>query len=138
MPDVRFAIAEYPLLNLGPPPPSLDEWLEIIQRPGVDGLTILELGIAGRPFQMRSEVDCLNESDAFATFVGYTSLRLREDPVPLLWRGIDFSAASYFLVVLNVRATFIGTVGLVSGGFFEGGSGWLEAEWELLPVKFEG
>lgn len=37
MPDVRFAIAEFPFLNLTPPPPSLDLWLEMIQRPGVDG-----------------------------------------------------------------------------------------------------
>lgn len=133
MPD---GIDNFEVLGFQGQPEGPREWLEILARPGVDGLAFWKTGVRARPFILRSKVDLTNLLEAVQCFALYQQL-IGADPVPLVWGGIDFTQYGYKFKVLDIRqiraSAIIGCVGGISPPSY----GWLEAEWELVAVRMQ-
>lgn len=116
-------------------PPTLEQPItEVIQRPGVPGSGVLDLGTKGVPFQMKSGVDIL-QSQIDLVKKGYLEL-VAAKRVNILWNSIDYGTVfSTKYVVLEVVPLSIIRIAAKAGGLTSGADTWYEALWTLLPVS---
>lgn len=114
------------------PPPIPRTQTEVIQRPGVDGTGLLNLGIRGEPFQLRSAVDLLNLSSCYAAIDIYSRMISRGRSV-IVWGGVNlYFEMGLLYLVLDVFPTRIRRISAKAGGLTAGATCWLEAQWTLI------
>lgn len=105
-----------------------------IQRPGVDGTTVLRLGYKAPPFQMRSGVDVATVTDACDLLAQYMASQ-NAAPLTVVWGGKDFETAyGVVYIPLVVEPLRIRRISAAAGGLTPGAQAWLEALWTLQPV----
>ncbi len=121
---------QFLFLHGNPDPPK--EQPELLARPGVDGVGVWRTGIRGRPFTMRSFVDCASMDEAEREFSRYAD-SVSEDAVALIQDNHDYTVDGWLVVVLDVREIDRHAVVRSTGGFFSPGpSAVLVAEWTLV------
>lgn len=107
--------------------------LQTDQRLGVDGTEFTETGTRGKPFQLRSQVDCNDYQSAISTFDTYYAL-IGNDPVTVIQAGISSADRGFKCQVMDVKLVNAQTIVSVGGS---GGNGWLDCQWTLLSVATE-
>lgn len=134
MPD-RIGSFEMRTLR-GPAPETVRRTLELVARPGVDGLVIVRTGTRGRPFVMRSGVDAAS-LDAGATRLRDYQAAIGSDPIEIIWGGKSWLDFNVRFVVLDVRLVQLVPIppGGAVGGLNPPSLAWLECEWDLVPVS---
>lgn len=119
-------------LQGNPDPPK--EMPDLMARGGVDGVGVWRTGVRGKPFALRSQVDCASMDEAREEFARYAQ-SIAQDAVALIQDDYDYTAEGWLVVVLDVRETARHVQIRSTGGFFSPGpSAWLEAEWTLVAV----
>ena len=106
---------------------------ELIQRPGIDGTALLQLGLKGDPFQVASFVDVDTFSNAQILRIQYKSL-CGIAPQIVICAGTNYYnplGHKYFVVDVKAEATRIGAS---SGGLVGGAQARVDATWTLVPV----
>lgn len=119
----------------GCPPDLIGETVETIQRPGIDGTAIIQLGQKAEPFQMRSVVDATSFAAAMQLAALYKTYQ-GHGPYGLIWGGLDFT--SYFGLVYVptfVKPTKVRRLGAATGGLYPPSQGLVECLWTLQPIK---
>lgn len=132
MPSVN-AIGPYQFVTLSGVPRGIARQLEVIERAGVDGSGIQRTGRRGRPFRLRSLVDCNSFAEADVMVEAYRLL-IGEAPVELVWNGRQSSLKGYLVVVLDVEPVDVAALVTAVGGLTGLGVAHIVAEWTLLPV----
>ena len=124
-------IGNFAFLSLEGSVETLKQELELVRRPGVEGVGLWQTGIRGRPFRVRSLANPATKSAARALFRLYCNL-IGADPVDFVWSDLDLSARERFQVaVLDVRIADCRQLASSSTGLL----GWLEADWEVIPIS---
>lgn len=110
--------------------------LELIARPGVNGVAAWLTGTRGQPFQLIAALDCGTLADAEAAVVTAKAL-IGADPVNIIKASHDYSTQQLVFLVINVRA-INGTphlLGGCTGGLNPPSGAWLELAFELLAIR---
>lgn len=118
--------------------PSLtQQWTEIEQRPGVDGLSVLLLGEKGVPFQMESGVDVDDLSAAMDALSSYHEKV--GQVVDVVWNGVNFTATHQTKYVVITPLETVAPIRMTAarGGISTGKQYWVSALWTLIPIKVE-
>ena len=79
------------------PKPSV----EVVARPGVNGLGFFQTGTRGEPFVLRSFTDASDFQ--FARFLASSYTQLIGTIQPMIWSGLNMAADNIFVMILNVR-----------------------------------
>lgn len=112
-----------------PNPPQ--ELLETIKRPGVDYAVFRRVGIIGRPFQLESFCDFLNQAAAQTALQSYGALV--GTAVALVVDGVSFSPLSAVIHMVEPMppikgvSSFVGGLNVPPGGYAH----ILRARWTL-------
>jgi len=106
-----------------------------INRPGVDGTAVMRMGQRSEPFQMRSGVDMTSIATGPTAIAAYSTL-IGDDPVSVVWQGIDYEIFGCRYVVMDVFPLKIVRLSAKSGGLVSGATAWIEMIWTLQPVLF--
>ena len=135
MPAIDY-IDEFPFLELRGMPDAVKRRLAIRDRAGVDGNSFKRTGRRGRMFTLHSRVDTAMFAETIPLFDEYCGL-IGENPVDLVYGGIDFSESStqFEVVDVRIRAMYAAVTG--TGGLNPPSGGWLECDWDLVPVVIE-
>ncbi|HEY1600447.1 MAG TPA: hypothetical protein VGG64_12645 [Pirellulales bacterium] len=118
---------------LGVPPDLVKQQLQAIERPGVDGMFILQTGNRGKLFTVMTSVDAESLEDAMATFNDYVAL-IADDPQELVWHGLNLSGGNQLYQVFDVRPIQICLVANSAGGLADPSLAICECQWDLLPI----
>jgi hypothetical protein len=125
------SIGVFTFLSLEGSVEALKQELELVRRPGVEGVGLWKTGVRGRPFRLRSKANPASKAAARSLFRLYCNL-IGADPVRLVWSDIRLEATERFRVaVLDVRQVDCRTLASSSSGLL----GWLEADWDLIPIR---
>lgn len=90
--------------------------IELVQRAGVNGTGYILLGSKGVPFQMRSWVDCTDESAALTLMAGYRNL-IGNDMQTVVFRNVDYNVnQTVQAVVIDVTDDRLETTINITGG----------------------
>jgi len=136
------SIGPHQFLALHGDPEPLQQQVEVISRPGVEGVALWKRGRRGIQFGLRSVRDCEDLADAMKTLQRYRQ-QIDEDPVPLTWNALDMTRQKYLVAVLRVRALGSRGRGGVRkilagvGGFHAAPGALLECEWELIAIGMQ-
>jgi hypothetical protein len=106
---------------------------DIIQRPGVDGTGLIQLGLKGDPFQLSSFVDVDTFANAQVLRLNYKSL-VGYGPQIVICAGTNYYnplGHKYFVLGVQAEASRIGKS---TGGLVGGAQAKVDAIWTLLPV----
>jgi len=82
---------------------------------------------------MRSGVDCADYEAAIYQHFEYTG-QIYANPVDITVGGVSSISMGYTVQVLDVRKVYCGTIRAAVGGLTSNPTGYLECEWDLLPV----
>lgn len=120
---------------------AVREQVELVRRPGVNGVGIWKTGRRGRPFTLRSFVDAPTKLIARELYAdenqGYVSL-IGKDPVLLAWSDLNISGQESVLVaVLDVRQVDCFSIASGRGGLNANPGGFLIADWDLVLISVE-
>lgn len=113
----------------GVPDPS-SQSIELIVRPGVDGVAALRTGKRGVPFRAISRVDVDTKADAQELLDAYKAVK-ESDPLELIWSD----HARGRVLVLDVRPLDLREILGGTGGLSANSGGWLECEWDLVLLN---
>lgn len=134
-----FSIGTFRFLALeGQPLPDLEE-VDVVARPGVNGVGLWKLGKRGSPFTIVSKVDAITKIRARALYASYKQL-IAADPVVLVWSSINLRVTEEFLVaVLDVIPTpgpsgGVRGLGSASGGLNPPSLGFIACQWTLIAI----
>lgn len=116
----------------GPLAPA-KEILSLDERPGVNGTEVTKEGKKGRPFTVRTWVDAASYEAARTKFIDYTDL-IGTDAAILIRGGVSSLAEGYRVIILDVREVYIGKIVPGPGGLNAPSAGYIECDWDLLPV----
>ena len=124
--------AEFLFLRGHPEPPRRGALL--IARPGVKGNAVWLDVKHGRPFKMRSMIDCYDLYEGRVIHNNYCEL-IGDNPMNLVWEGQSMSEEGFMVCVLDVRIVDLHAIAMPCGGFDDANNqARLECEWDLLPV----
>lgn len=117
------------------PPELVKLGTEIIQRPGVNGTGLMQLGRRGMPFELDGLVDIPTEAGISLAMGQYTAAI--GSTLALVWGGIDFEAAfSVNYLVLDVDTLSVRRLAAASGGLnTPTGQFLLTSRWQLCAVE---
>lgn len=107
--------------------------IEVIQRRGIDGVSIWNMGIRGTPFTLRSKVDAPNKNLARSKYVGYTAM-IGNGVYDLFWSSLFMATEGIQVAVLDVRPVDIRRILTSSGGINPPSLGWCECDWDLIAI----
>lgn len=127
------SIGEFGFLSLIGHPPGIQQELELLQRPGVNGVGLWKTGFRGRPFRLRSLVDAQSKEDAREYYTLYCEL-IGADPVQLIYSDHDSEDEGYRVAVLSVTPLDIRALANSAGGLNSPSLGWIECDWDLVSV----
>lgn len=106
---------------------------ELIQRPGVDGTGMIQLGLKGDPFQLSSMVDVDTFANAQALRLNYKSI-VGNGLYVVICAGTNYyNPLGHKYYVLGVQAE-ASRIGKSAGGLVGGAQAKVEAIWTLIPV----
>ena len=129
------AIGPYPFITItGAPVDLLQEQTEVKARSGVDGVTIRRLGMRGRVFVVRSEVDVADLATGLTALQEYKTLTSAN--ATTMWvGGVSLSSGGVALKVLSVRGIINRKISTSVGGINSPSGAWLVAEWTLIAIN---
>lgn len=137
----KYKIGEHEFKFLSGPPEKPVQQCEPIMRPGVRGVGVYRLGVRGRPFYLRSEVDLDDKADALEKLDEYQA-SIAKDPVNVIWADKDAETDRHFkVIVLDVQLagvpmsypTCVGGINVADG---QPGV-WLVCDWTLISLASE-
>ena len=134
---LKNTIGDHEFIALqGSPSPPVEWPAKPVQRLGVDGTAFWRVGKRGRPFKLRSQVDCEDLDDAHAEFQLYLASILI-DPLVLVVDDYDYDAEddNWKVVVLDVRQVTLHKTLVAQGGLADPSAAWLEADWDLIAFE---
>lgn len=110
--------------------------VELITRPGIDGVQAILTGQRGKPFTLTTYTDAADVAAAHELFLDYSGQR-GLTLLPLVIRDIDHSAApeSTRVLVLDVRKVQCRRVPAIVGGLNPDSQALLICEWQLILIK---
>lgn len=126
-------IGEFEFISLHAVPFGPAQQLDLIERPGIPGTGIRRLGVRGEIIRLKSNVDLADFATATELLHYYRAL-IGANPVPLIWNGSNSIDYGYLVQVLRVIPTACTDNATAVGGLTSGGTGQLQAEWDLLPI----
>ena len=126
-------IAGYDFIELEGHPEVPRSQLTVLTRAGVDGFTIINEGMRGTPFVLRSKVDCQSMLAGEQSYRELCEL-IGDDPVEITWQDIDLEL-SY--AVLDVKKVVLRALVGAVGGLNYPSLAWLECDWTLIAVDTE-
>lgn len=115
----------------GPEFPSGD--IEIVARPGVDGVALWFTGVRGKPFSIVSLVDAPDLIGAYDLYEQYNRI-VGAGVQNMVWRNVGLVGYGIVFAVLMVRPLQIRQVAKFVGGFNNNPTAICRCEWTLLPV----
>jgi hypothetical protein len=131
------SIGEFTFISLDGNPETIHNEVQLLIRPGVDGVALWLRGSRGRPFQLRSFVDATDFEAARGLFASYCEL-IGADPVALVWADLDMSTSENFTVaVLNVQLVRVAPLMVSAGGLNSPSEASIECVWDLIPIANE-
>lgn len=129
-----FSIGPFAFISLDGVPPPVCQQPEVVAHPGVDSLSVWRTGKRGRPFTVRSRVDCASKAAAFALRKQYTE-QIATGPHLMTWSDQLLVSEQAQVIVLDVRPGQVQELLGSSGGLNPPSLGWLECEWDLILVE---
>lgn len=126
-------IGDFQFISLSQPPQPVLERLEILARPGVNGVAIRKTGRRGEPFPLVSTVDHRSLQAAIDEIKKYARL-VDDDPVSVTWSGIGLDAMGIKCQVLAVRPLRLSGLATAVGGLNPPSRALLVCVWDLLPI----
>lgn len=132
MPAVNL-IGDFEFISLHKVPFGPAQQLELVEKSGVPGTGIRRLGIRGQVFRLTSNVDLVDFVTATELLHYYRAL-IGANPVPLVWNGSRSIDYGYLVQVVEVMPLACTNNATAVGGLTGGGTGQLQAEWDLLPI----
>lgn len=131
----EYKLGDFKFLGiLGSHAPA-SEIISLAELPGVDGTAIIKEGRKGRPFTIRSWVDCANYSQAMTELMNYTLSKSYNEPSELVICGASSESFLYRVHVLDVRQIAAGICRLGGTGLNPPSLAYLEAEWDLIASE---
>lgn len=112
------------------------EQLEIVDRPGVDGLGFWRTGVRGMPFELVSGVDVQHLGAGQQKRLAYAAL-IGSNPLSLVQYDVHWDQVELRFVVLDVE-TQIREIAALVGGFSQASRAWVRARWTLIAVVMGG
>ena len=118
----------------GGPPQIARERSMLVQRPGVNGTGVIQLGTKGRPFQMRSVVDTTSVAAGHDLQALYAAA-CNDALYAIISNGVNYATAyNTWYVVLDVEPLGVRRIGASVGGLSVPSFAVVLAGWTLLPV----
>lgn len=131
-----YSIGQFAFISLTGEVEPLKEEIEIVRRPGVDGVGLWKTGSRGRPHTLVSGVDVADVWTARYLYSLYRTL-IGANPVPMVWQGWSSQQDSFNVVVLDVRIQRDGIFALLNstpGLNANPAYAWLNCEWDLVAI----
>jgi hypothetical protein len=129
-------IGEFQFVSMSRMPEIVRQSLAVVARPGVDGVAVWKTGERGKPFTIRTLVDCFNVLDGLDTWRSYRDL-IGEPPQTAVWADLNFDVSNLRFFVLDVRLAANRRILASDGGLLENAGAILECDWDLLPVAWD-
>lgn len=131
-----FAIGQFDFINLTRAISRPHEHLSLERKPGVDGVTVWQLGKAGEPFSLVSSVNPPDIAAADALLVQYQAL-IGASPQNVKWansvlNGIKVCVLDVQPIDEGMFATLTSVGGIAAAG--ANTAAFLYAVWTLLPI----
>lgn len=126
-------IGPFEFIDLAGNPDTVMPQIGLFVRSGVSGLTLVNDGVRGEPFVLRSKVDVETLAAARATYTFYTGL-IGAEPQEIIWQDIDLSAEGTRFSVLKVKQVSCIPIDSATGGLFPPSLAWLECDWTLVAI----
>jgi len=118
-------------LHGNPVPPK--ECVQVLERPGVDGVGVWRTGKRGVPFMMQSSIDAESMAKAAETMETYKEL-IGQDPVSMIQDNVDSTARGWLVIVENVSQERCHAIESSTGGQHPPSLAWLVANWQLRAI----
>ncbi|HEY1066820.1 MAG TPA: hypothetical protein VGE52_11945 [Pirellulales bacterium] len=107
---------------------------DVVERPGVNGCGVWDMGLGCRPFTLVSARDVSTIDAGYTTYADYCALGDQE-AVRLIQNGVDFhSLYELEYAVLAVELLENKRIRTPVGGFDEASEALLRCRWTLLPL----
>ena len=134
----KYSIGEQNFFTLSGPPEKPVQHVEVIARPGVNGIGAYRMGKFGRPFTLRSGVDLENYQAALQRLDDYQEM-IAKDPVTAVWADQNFDTGRQAkVIVLDVRLSYAPMKMLTCVGGINVNNGqpcvWLGCDWDLISL----
>lgn len=130
------SIDQFEFLQLDGMPDAVKEGVIQRTRAGAAGTKFKRTGRRGQQFTLHSKVDLASFAEWPSVYYGYLGL-IGADPVDIVQGGLDFSQTETVFEVVNVRVTDAHACLTGSGGLNAPSFGWLECDWDIVPVELE-
>lgn len=131
-----YSIGAHQFLTLDGVPPVRQQEPALVVRPGVDGVSAVYTGKRGRPFALRSRVDCSTKAAALAKRVEYSQL-VGAGKQKLIWGDHHVETDDPDgpqVLVLRVETLACGELLTSSGGLNPPSGAYLDCAWDLVLV----
>lgn len=125
-------IGQFAFISLDGNPDIPKPSVELVARPGVNGLGFFQTGTRGQPFPLRSFTD----ADTFQTarFLASAYTTLIGTIQPLVWSGLPMAADGIYVEVLDVRPVDVRAVAGGLGVTVENPGAICVCDWFLVAV----
>ena len=128
-----FKIGDEELFSIAGMPELPKQQLQIVERPGVDGAGLFDLGKHGKPFQVVSKCDYADIQAAHDAAARYCAL-IEGPPLQIVHGDVNYSGYGVYFQVLDVKAGPPRGLVNAAGGVNPPSQAWMEAAWTLLPL----
>ncbi len=129
------SIGDFTFVCLKGQPGVVQQEIELITRPGVDGTGLLRTGRRGQPFDLETGVDTQTLEAGRTLFNQYKALS-GTDPVKMVWGAINLETAESVLFgVLRVDLISLRPIAASVGGLNPPSGAWLQCRWNLIPIE---
>ena len=130
----EYKLGDFKFLGILGNHSPIKEIVNLAELPGIDGTAIIKEGAKGRPFMIRTWVDCANYGQAVGEYNYYTLMSNRNDPLELVICGVSSETLLYRVHVLDVRPVDIRACRLGGTGLNPPSLAYVEAEWDLIAT----
>lgn len=133
-----YKIDAFKMITLHGHPPRVQQELEVVVRPGVNGVGLWKTGVRGRPFSIVSIVDVVNLQVGREFYNAYLATIALPNPIKITWGGLDLSAAHKTeFHTLGVEILELRVCRTAAGGVSSSSGALLTCRWEMIPVSTE-
>jgi len=128
-------IGVYSFLAIAGEPPVPQEQIAIAQRPGVDGIELIKLGIKSRPVTLRCIRDCADPTDVQMLLEEF--LLLKETPQELIHNGVSSHIHWYNISILDVVVAMQQPISKAIGGLLADPTVLASFDFTVIPVAIK-
>ena len=125
------SIGPHIFLTMKEHPEVPKEEVEVVKRPGVDGVGIWRTGKRGSPMTVTTTVDAASFAVGQAMYLSYSNL-IANAAVAIIWEGL---AMPFLVNVLDVRVITLNAISTSVGGINPPSGAVLVCEWDLISVN---